>query len=132
MSTRPFLEISAPETTRPERFTFSNLEIFSFERDGVYFTYNPALEVTGYDYKPEDAMKSFMVTLSELVSHTTANDSFEELLLELGWIRVDTHRYVGPDPRQLMETREQFRELIEGEGPYSRKLEKELPLPIHG
>lgn len=132
MSTRPFVEISAPEGNNLESLTFANLEIYHFQRDGVYFSYNPALEITGYDYKPEAAMDSFMTTLSELVSHTAANNTFEDLLLELGWTRIDTNRYVGPDQTALLKSRELLRELLEGEADYSRKFQKNLPVATHG
>ena len=62
-----------------------NLPLLTFEEEGVYFYYSPALDLTGYGNNKIEAKASFDETLGQFFDYCTNKKTFFSELGKLGW-----------------------------------------------
>lgn len=88
------------------------LNILSFEEDGIKYVYSPALDLTGYGNSEDEAMKSFKVMLEEFIHYTENKKTIYKELERLGWtVNVKKRRVQPPADEQLLEDNEVYRDL---------------------
>jgi len=88
------------------------LHILSFEEDGIFYVYSPALDLTGYGNSDDEAMKSFQTMLEEFVHYTENKKTVYKELERLGWtINAKKKRVHPPLEEQLLEDNETYRGL---------------------
>ncbi len=61
------------------------LSLIEFKENDVIIIYSPALNLSGYGYTVEEAKDSFNIALHEFLRYTTSQNTFDEVLKELGW-----------------------------------------------
>ena len=71
------------------------------ERD-TYVIYSPALDLSAYGPSIEQAKKNFHDTVTIFLRETEKKGTLEELLLELGWEKVEKDDKPRWNPPQLI------------------------------
>lgn len=62
-----------------------SLPLTLFEDNHIHYTYCAALDILGYGYTEEEAMKSFDVMLHEIIHSAACDGNLEALLSRYGW-----------------------------------------------
>ncbi len=105
------------------------LNILSFEEDGIKYVYSPALDLTGYGNSDAEAMKSFQVVLSEFIHYTENKKTIYKELERLGWTVNAKKRSVEPPAdEQLLEDNEIYRDLKNMPNVHSSRTNVDLAL----
>ena len=88
------------------------LNILSWEDDGVFFQYSPALDLVGYGSNEKEAGESFKAVLNEFVNYTDNKKTIYIELERLGWtVNKKKHRVTPPTSEQIFEDNETYRDL---------------------
>ncbi len=79
------------------------LHLFSWEEDGVFFIYSPALDLTGYGKSSQEATQSFDITLAETVQYMMEKSTLFDELERLGWLVNRRRKWLlAPDYETLL------------------------------
>ena len=62
-----------------------NLPIISFQEEGLFFFYTPALDLTGYGKTEDEAKSSFNETLAQFLNYATNKKTLFSELKKLDW-----------------------------------------------
>ncbi len=89
-----------------------NISIFLWEEGSIFYTYSPALDLTGYGYSKEEARESFETMLQEFLVYTNHKKTIFKELEKLGWaVNKKKKRVVSPDFEDMLSDNEHFKEL---------------------
>ena len=69
-----------------------NLQLQLMKEGENAVIYSPALDISGYGNTPEEAKKDFDVALKIFLDETTAHQTLNKALEELGWKKVMVHK----------------------------------------
>lgn len=69
-----------------------NLQLQLMKEGKTAVVYCPALDICGYGSTPEDAKKDFDAALKIFLDETTAHQTLDKALEELGWKKVMVHK----------------------------------------
>ena len=106
-----------------------SLSIYNWKEDGIYYIYSPALDITGYGHKVEEAKKSFKQTLAEFVTYTDNKRTIFDELEHLGWtVNRKKKRVHAPDMEDLLDDNDSLKEIITKTGVQRIKQNIELSL----
>ena|SRR5215469_2598851 len=86
------------------------LDMIDFQENGIFFTYAPALDLSGYGRSQDEAHRSFDIVLQEYISFTTSQKTLTEDLVRHGWYITDQH-INPPSLTWLLENNEQAKEV---------------------
>jgi hypothetical protein len=93
------------------------VKVVSWEEEGIYYYYSPALDLTGYGKSKQDALKSFDQTLNDFVNYTHNKKTIFEELERLGWtVNKKKKRVQAPSEDQMLEDNETYQKLSNLEG----------------
>ncbi|RYX82687.1 hypothetical protein EON73_04185 [bacterium] len=105
------------------------LNILSFEEDGIKYVYSPALDLTGYGISDTEAQKSFETVLEEFIHYTDNKKTIYKELERLGWtVNAKKKRVQPPADEQMLEYNETYRDLKKMPNVYSSKTKIGLAL----
>jgi len=90
----------------------TELALVSFQEEGVYFVYCPALDLTGYGDNEEEAKSSFATTLKIYLDYTINNNTLLEDLEKHGWRIKSKNKLKSPDFAFLFKHNEQFKSIV--------------------
>ena len=62
-----------------------NLPLLTFQEDGLYFFYSPALDLTGYEKTKKEADSSFREALGQFLNYSINKNTLWSELKKLGW-----------------------------------------------
>jgi hypothetical protein len=62
-----------------------SLLLVEFAEDNVTIIYSPALDLSGYGNSEDEAKESFNIALHEFLRYTSNKNTFNDVLIELGW-----------------------------------------------
>ena len=62
-----------------------NLPLLTFQEEGLYFFYSPALDLTGYGRTVQEADSSFQEALRQFLNYSTNKNTLWPELRKLGW-----------------------------------------------
>src|SRR5438552_19042072 len=81
---------------KDKKVTF-DLPVLSYHEAGLQVIYAPYLDLFGYGKTEKEAKESFKITLEEFIRYTTAKNTIEKVLKQLGWkIKTKKHLYQAP------------------------------------
>jgi hypothetical protein len=109
----------------------TNLQLLTFEEDGVLILYAPALDVLGSGYDFTQAKASFYETLSEFFRYTTNKKTLISELKRLGWSMKgkSTHLSIhAPDFNKMYKSNEQLQDIIDNKSYHSFREDVEIPV----
>jgi hypothetical protein len=106
-----------------------NLPIITFQEDGIFFFYTPALDVTGYGHTEDEAKSSFEQTLEQFLDYTTKKKTLFAELKRLGW-KVTKKSSTPPSLVEMLNDNNYLAEIFE-EKQY-RKFDQAISLPAFG
>lgn len=90
-----------------------NVDVYIWNEDGVFFTYAPALDLTGYDTTEEKAKKSFSYVLDSTLKYMHNKDTIFNELERLGWtVNRKKKRVNAPNLQELINDNEEFKNLL--------------------
>jgi hypothetical protein len=107
-----------------------NLTVITFEEDGVYFVYAPAMDLTGYGESLEEAKSSFEQTLEQFVNYGMNKNTFFRELKKLGWKISKKKASVPPSLVDMINKNEYLARIFE-EKQYT-KSHQNISLPAYG
>ncbi len=74
--------------------------MISFEEDGSYVVYCPALDISGYGSDEDEAFESFKMSLGEYFSYTINKGTFHKDLRRMGWTVKSKYKKMRPPTLQ--------------------------------
>ncbi len=80
----------------------TNLSVFLFKEEDVYYAYCPELDFVGYDYTAEGAKKSFEIVLKDYLDYAVENGTLDQDLTEHGWRKSKAGKVSEPTPYVLL------------------------------
>lgn len=106
-----------------------NLSLISFEEDGSFIIYCPALDVSGYGYTEEEARESFTTSLASFFQYTMNKKTFVQELTRLGWRVKNLHKIMSPpEMTHLLSENENFSRIFNNH-PF-RKYDTKIQIPL--
>lgn len=94
------------------RIEFS-LSVYTWEQEGVYFVYSPALDIVGYGNNNLEAESSFSITLEEFNKYVTNKGTVFDELEDLGWlVNRKKKKFTQPDFEDIKNDNEDFMDII--------------------
>jgi predicted RNase H-like HicB family nuclease len=102
-----------------------NLPIISFEDEGVFFVYCPALDVTGYGYTEDEAHTSFAQVLKMHINYTMSKRTFVDDLKEHGWTIKNKKTFKPPLLSESITGNDDLRNIVDSKNykVYSEEVE---------
>ena len=104
------------------------LTVITFQEDGVFFYYTPALDLTGYGKTVDEAKESFSITLEQFLTYSTNKNTLFNELKKLGW-KVSKKSVSKPPSLIDMINKNDYLATIFEEKQYS-KIDQTISLPI--
>ncbi len=93
------------------------LQLFSWEEEGLYFVYAPAMDLTGYGQTQEEANNSFGITMEESLKYMENKSTMFDELERLGWmVNRRKKRVQAPDFETLISDNDEFAKLSKKPG----------------
>lgn len=91
----------------------TNVPVFIFTEDDIYYTYIPAFDILGYGYNEDEAKQSLETSLFEFFKYTHNKNTFVIELRRLGWkIKKAKKNYEAPSISEQLTSNEQLRDII--------------------
>lgn len=90
------------------------ISLISFQEEGAFIVYCPALDLSGYGNTEAEANNSFEVVLSEYFRYTANKKTIAEDLEKHGWLLKKNLRKGATPPTigQLLETNKDFNRIF--------------------
>lgn len=96
-----------------------DVQVVLFQEDKIHFAYMPSLDLSGYGNTKKEALESLTVVLDEFLRYTLNKNTLLLEMKRLGWkIKNKNKPLVAPQMSDLVNTNEQFRQLINSK-PYT-------------
>lgn len=105
------------------------LQLYSWEEDGVYFVYGPAMDLTGYGHTLKEAEDSFSTTMTETLQYMENKSTMFDELERLGWmVNRKRKRVMAPDLETLLSDNQEFEKISRKPG--VKKSDKSLEFQL--
>lgn len=105
------------------------LQLFSWEEDGLFFVFSPAMDLTGYGKTQEEADSSFSITMGETLKYMENKSTIFDELERLGWmVNRKRKRVQAPDLETLLSDNDEF--AILSKKPGVRVTDKSMELTL--
>lgn len=90
------------------------ISLISFQEEGKFIVFCPAIHLSGYGNTEEEAKSSFEVVLSEYFRYTANKKTITEDIAKHGWtIKRNMRKGATPPPiSELLETNEDFNRIF--------------------
>lgn len=100
------------------------LSVYIFTENNIYIAYCPALDISGYGEKEEDAKKSFGEVMRQYIEYCVHKNTLVKDLQKHGWkVRsVKQKKFKAPDIAYMMKKNLDFKEILDNKE-YSRYME---------
>lgn len=90
-----------------------NLDVITWQEEGVFYYFSPALDLIGYGQSDEEAQQSFEIMLAEFVDYTHNKRTMFDELERLGWtVNKRKKRMQPPNQEELLQDNEEYRNLM--------------------
>ena len=90
--------------------------LLQFEEDGNTIIYSPSFDLSGYGKNPEEAKKSFEITVAEFFRYTLNKKSLAMELKRLGWnvnqADVKNRKFKTPGLAELITRNDYLQEIL--------------------
>lgn len=91
-----------------------NVDVITWQEDGIFYYFSPALDLVGYGESDIEARKSFEIMLAEFVDYTHNKRTMFDELERLGWtINKKKKRMHPPKKEELLQDNEEYRNLMD-------------------
>lgn len=82
----------------------AELDVFIYQKDGIFYAYSPALDLTGYDYTEDGAKKSFVIVIEDFFEYGIKRNTLEADLAKHGWIKEKKFEFEIPNIWAILAT----------------------------
>lgn len=90
-----------------------NVQVLVFEEDGIYFSFLPALDLTGYGNNQPEAMESLKIVLDEFLRYTLNKNTLSIELQRLGWTATKKNKPIhAPAMSDLINSNDQLKDIV--------------------
>lgn len=90
-----------------------NVPVVLFEEEGIFYTYLPSLDLTGYGKTEEEAKESLKIVLNEFLRYTLNKNTFLLKLKRLGWKTTNKQKPINaPKMSDLILRNEHLRDIV--------------------
>ena len=90
--------------------------LLQFEEDGNTIIYSPSFDLSGYGKNPEEAKKSFEITVAEFFQYTLNKKTLTKELNRLGWnikqSDVKNRKFKTPGLAELITKNDYLQEIL--------------------
>ena len=104
-----------------------NLDVITFEEEGICYMQCPPLDITGYGYTSKEAETSFEIMLQEFLRYTINKRTLFVELERLGWQKQQKNTIVPPSIETVKETNNDLSRIMNNIPFQSRKTSVALP-----
>ena len=112
----------------------TNLSVFLFEEDEIFYCYCPPLDLYGYGRSEKEAKDSFDVNLTEFIKYTQNKNTLTEELQRLGWKvtkeKKRTPHFVAPEFVDMVRKNKDLNRIMT-DIPNVRKYNQSVKLPVY-
>jgi hypothetical protein len=88
------------------------VSLITFQEEGLFFMYSPALDLTGYGKTEEEAKSSYHLAMEEFLKYTTHKKTLFRELERLGWTISKMKKFSAPTLPELIKSRDYLVEIF--------------------
>ena len=93
------------------------VKLYSWEEEGLFYVYAPAMDLTGYGNTQAEADDSFEITLSETLKYMENKLTMYDELERLGWmVNRRMNKVQAPDMDTMLAENDEFAKLSKKPG----------------
>ncbi len=93
----------------------TNLPVFLFEEENIFYCYCPALDLYGYGKQENEAKTSFETNLAEFLKYANNKKTLTKELKRLGWIvkvAKKSPQFIAPEFADLVSRNEDLNRIM--------------------